>query len=309
MIDDCWLLKSAMSPLGLLFKKIKRIHKWNPFIATIEILNHFERAVALARDLYKYDVIIAKSITELEQGIADKKIVFIHAIEGGHSLGGDLNHLQSFYNHGVCMITLAHFYENEITQTVGGIPSDKKFLGCFKGEKVQQGGLSDLGKEVVSRMFNLGMIVDLTHCTPKARQEVYDINNNQKPLLFSHTGVSAKNDTPMNPTDDEIGILADCGGAVGVIFMNHWLDPGDQKDGLDLIVNTIKHIVNSGGIETVAIGSDFDGFTDPPDDIKDISEMPKLPQALSKAGFSSDDIDKIMGQNALRVLKTGWLKT
>ncbi len=81
----------------------------------------------------------------------------------------------------------------------------------------------------------------------------------------------------MNPTDAEIKTIAGFGGVIGVIFMNYWLDSGHHDNGLDLIVATIKHIVDKGGIDAVAIGSDFDGFTDPPDDLKDISEMPRLP--------------------------------
>ena len=100
--------------------------------------------------------------------------------------------------------------------------------------------------------------------------------------------------------DEEIKTIAEFGGVIGVIFMNYWLDPGHQENGLDLIVNTIKHIVDKGGIDSVAIGSDFDGFTDPPDDIKDVSEMPRLESTLSAVGFSVTDIAKIMGQSGYR---------
>lgn len=308
MISDCIILKSLLWGLGLFNKKFNSIRKGDSFATTLLMMDHFEKEVAAANDAGYFDVMVAKSISEMEQGLKDNKIVFLHAIEGGHSLGGNIDHLQSFYNHGVCMITLAHFYENEITQTVGGIPDDKKFLGCFKGEKEQTGGLSDFGKKVVEKILDLGMLIDLTHCTLKARQEVYQINNGKRPLIFSHTGVHARNATSMNPTDDEIKIIADSNGVVGVIFMNYWLDSGHQENGLDPIVDTIKHIVDIGGIDSVAIGSDFDGFTDPPDDIKDVSEMPRLAVALKSAGFSESDILKIMGENAFRVLKTGWQK-
>ena len=308
MIEDCKLLKSVLWGLGIFNKKFSLIRKGDHFATTLLIMDHFVKEVALTNDLILYDVMVARGMGELEQGLADGKLVFIHAVEGGHSLGGDIDHLKSFYNHGVCMITLAHFYENEITQTVGGIPDDKKFLGCFKGEGEQPGGLSEFGKNVVTEILEMGMLIDLTHSTPLARKQVYQINNKRRPLIFSHCGVQAKNAQSMNPTDEEIRIIAECGGVIGVIFMNYWLDPGQQKNGLDLIVDTIRHIVDKGGIESVAIGSDFDGFTDPPDDIKDISEMPRLQSALTQAGFSDDDIAKIMGQNVLRVLKTGWLK-
>ena len=108
--------------------------------------------------------------------------------------------------------------------------------------------------------------------------------------------------------NEEIKKIADCGGVVGIIFMNHWLAMGDQKNGLDLVVKTIQHVADKGGIDSVAIGSDFDGFTDPPDDIKDSSEYPKLIPKLESAGFNTGDIEKIFMKNAIRVFENGWGK-
>ncbi len=192
MIRDCKLLQSLLWGLGFFNRKFTSIRKGDPFATTLLIMDHFERELNLARDLKKFDVIVAKSMAELEQGLNDGKTVFIHAVEGGHALGGKIEHLDSFFNRGVCMITLAHFYQNEITETVGGIPDDKKFLGCFKGSVEQQGGLTEFGKTVVSEIFTKGMLIDLTHCTPKARLEVYDLNKDiRRPLVFSHSGVHA----------------------------------------------------------------------------------------------------------------------
>jgi membrane dipeptidase len=90
--------------------------------------------------------------------------------------------------------------------------------------------------------------------------------------------------------------------------MNDWLSKKPQKDGLDLIVKAIKHIREQAGIDYISVGTDFDGFTDPPDDIKDIAEMPKFTASLLDAGFNETDIEKILGGNALRVIRTGWGK-
>ena len=76
------------------------------------------------------------------------------------------------------------------------------------------------------------------------------------------------------------------------------------KDGLEAIVATAKHIADIGGIDAVAFGSDFDGFTDPPDDLEDISQMPRLTDALLRAGFSEEDVGRILGGNAARVLRS-----
>ena len=308
MIRDCFLMGATLWVMSLFNRKFRIMKKENPFRATVEILNHFEHAVAEAQKKGWTELKLARSVPEFKQALIEQKLTLIHAVEGAHSLNGEIANLQELFNRGVCMLTLAHFYQNEVTQTVGGIPADKKFLGCFKNERIQQGGLSDFGTEVVKEMFRLGMIVDLTHCTPKAREEVFEINNNQRPLVFSHTGVSTMNSHPMNPTDEEIKMVAECGGIIGTIFMNHWLAPGEPKNGLNLLVKTIRHVVNNGGIESVAIGSDFDGFTDPPDDIKNAAQYPKLATELEKSGFTSDDIEKIFVGNARRLIESGWGK-
>ena len=308
MIRDCFLMGATLWVMSLFNRKFRIMKKENPFRATVEILNHFEHAVAEAQKKGWTDLKLVRSVPEFRQALDEKKLTLIHAVEGAHSLNGEIANLQELFNRGVCMLTLAHFYQNEVTQTVGGIPSDKKFIGCFKNEAIQQGGLSEFGHEVVQEMFRLGMIVDLTHCTPKAREEVFEINNNQRPLVFSHTGVSTMNSHPMNPTDEEIKMVAECGGIIGTIFMNHWLAPGEPKNGLNLLVKTIRHVVNCGGIESVAIGSDFDGFTDPPDDIKNAAQYPKLATELEKSGFTSDDIEKIFVGNARRLIESGWGK-
>ena len=167
-------------------------------------------------------------------------------------------------------------------------------------------GLGPIGPAVIEEMLRIGMIIDLTHCTPKARREIYDLCGTRRPLMFSHVGVQPLADDPMSPTEDEIRHIADTGGVIAVIFMNYWLGEHDKKNGLDSIVATVKHIAEIGGIGAVAFGSDFDGFTDPPDDIKDVSQMPRLTSKLLDAGFSETDVEKILGKNMERVLRSGW---
>jgi membrane dipeptidase len=75
-----------------------------------------------------------------------------------------------------------------------------------------------------------------------------------------------------------------------------------------LIARTINHCVNVAGIEHVGVGTDFDGFTDPPDDLKDASELEQLTQRLIAEGYTEDQIGRIWGDSALRVLREGWGK-
>ena len=116
------------------------------------------------------------------------------------------------------------------------------------------------------------------------------------------------NPDPYNLKNWELKKIADSGGVIGVIFMNYWLMPHETGWGTNFITHTIKYFVNEAGIDHVGIGTDFDGFTDPPDDMKDASELPKLTQRLVAEEFTVEEIVKIWGGNALRALRDGWGK-
>ena len=127
-------------------------------------------------------------------------------------------------------------------------------------------------------------------------------------VIASHTGVFEVNRDPYNLTDKEIKWIAKNGGAIGVIFMNYWISPIDSGLGLKHIEQTMNHIINVGGIDTLGIGTDYDGFTDPPDEMVDISELPRLTKYLSALGYTENQLESILGGNALRVLREGWGK-
>ena len=118
-------------------------------------------------------VTVATSFTEMEEALARDETVLVHTIEGVHVLEGDLTNLDRFKARGVASITLAHFYDNGVAPPVDAVPDDMflKKLGCFKRVEDLNLGLPQLGAQVVEKMFVIGMLVDLTHSTPKARAD------------------------------------------------------------------------------------------------------------------------------------------
>jgi len=305
MINDCWFLKAATLFLN---KRVRSIVKDDPFDVTIKMIERFEKGVEEARINGKKVAEVAKSVSDFHRIVEENKIAVIHSIEGAHSLSGKLDHIQTLFDRGVALITITHFYENELGPTVGGIPKNKKFLCCFKNEKEQTGELTSFGKEAVQMMFDLGIIVDITHSPPETRRQVIEMSRNRRPVICTHVGIHKLNPVGYNISDEEIRMIADTGGGVGNIMMNYWLVGREEKNGIHYLVDTIRHIKNVGGIDSVVIGSDLDGLTDPPDDLKDISEMPKLTHALMKAGFKEPELEKILGLNAIRILEDGWGK-
>ena len=300
---DAWPLRG----IAKLWKKLDHIFTAPDDQLTFESIDEFEEAVAKTSEKSDEFLRITKSHTELHDALAEGKLALLHAVEGGHSLNGKIENLDKLFERGVCMLTLAHFYDNDITGSAGGIPEDLwiKKLGILRKAPSVDKGLSEFGRDVVERMFEIGMLIDLVHTSPVGRSEIVEINSKKRPLIISHTGVQAIMPDPLNVSDDEIRAVADTGGVIGVIAMNHWLIGKDGKDGLQFMVDTAKHLVNVGGEDILAFGSDFDGFTNPPNDFKEPADFPKLTAALSKK-FSPRVIEKALGGNFLRALKAGW---
>jgi microsomal dipeptidase-like Zn-dependent dipeptidase len=291
-----------------------------PFEATLKIMDDLEQAVAASAPVKMQ---MAKSVTEvnaiLSQPVDQRPIAVVHAVEGAHSLGGPqagddevLRNLEALYQRGVAYITLAHFYPNRVVNPCYPFPED--FANLSANPEIWRDltlGLTDLGQRVVERMIDLGMLIDLSHCTPVARRQVFDIaeaSGQRVPLMATHIGAYEINPTPYNLCDWEVKRIARDGGLVGVIFMPYWLMPHATGQGINFLARTIDHFVNVAGEDHVGVGTDFDGFTTPPEDLKDASEMPRLTQRLLVEGYGEERVKKILGGNALRVLREGWGK-
>lgn len=303
LLDDCWLMKTAS---WLAPRRIKRFFKDDPFAVTLALFQEFEGEVTRSRVSGQELARVVKSVSELDAALAEGKIAILHTLEGAHSLGNDPARVRQLFDRGVCLLTLGHFYENAFIAPVDAIPPAQKLAGCFSRPKDLTKGLTPLGEQLVEQCVELGMLVDLTHGTPPARRRIVEVVNRRRPLVFSHVGVATMNPAPMNPTREEVRAVADSGGVIGIILMNFWLTTAELKQGLHLLVETARHLKDQGGIETVALGTDFDGFTDPPDDVKDMADLPNITDALLRGGFTETEIERILGGNALRVLRQGW---
>lgn len=309
--------------------KLENDNNFNsPFEQTMQMINLFESKINEARSK-GFNVEIARNFEQFKTGWENGSTMILHAIEGAHSLGRKrdgsegiqayLDNLEQFYKKGVCLITLAHFFPNDLVPALNGIPPGiRKVLGV-KSQDLNH-TLTPAGESVVQRMFDLGIIADLTHSAPAARKRVFEIGGGQRPIVFSHVGVESLFNNPqipedkfMNPSDEEIIKIAECGGVIGIEFDNYWLTGKEEESifikepGFKYIYKTIMYIHEvTGSYDNIAFGSDLDGLTDPSDDIKDCSYYPDLINYLTEKGISEADMRKICYENIFRVLETGW---
>jgi microsomal dipeptidase-like Zn-dependent dipeptidase len=315
----------------------KRVIDPTYFRATDDMLDEMEVEIAGYNSRRPDDaknVVLAKSPAEMDAAIAAGYTAIVHSIEGAHSLqhvdAGKSSHvedgaawhaskrellknLEHFYDRGVAYLTLAHFYPNQVVSPVFPYPEYglkqmnwKEALGRWDMNK----GLTKVGVEVVEKMLDLGMLIDISHCTPTAKKQVFDIVDHHRKdscVLATHTGAYGVNPDMYNLADHEIKWLADHNCAAGVIFMNYWISPVDSKMGLKYIDQTLRYMIDVGGEDVVGLGTDFDGFTDPPDEITNISELPRFTKYMLATNYYSDELmKKILGGNALRTLRKGW---
>jgi microsomal dipeptidase-like Zn-dependent dipeptidase len=199
-------------------------------------------------------------------------------IEGAHALDGNLANIDRLYDAGFRMMAPTHFFDNDIGGSSAGV--DKT-------------GLTDKGRKMVRRMEARHMLVDLAHAAPRTIDDVLAIAT--RPVIVSHTGVKATCDNSRNLGDAQLRGIAHTGGVIGIAYFEVAVCGKDAA----AIARAIRHTADTVGVDAVALGSDFDGAVVAP---FDTTGLGLLIDALFQAGFTDDDIAKVMGGNALRIL-------
>ncbi len=212
------------------------------------------------------------------------------AVEDGGFIHGSMERLEQLYSMGVRLITLTWNYANCF-----GSPNSND-------PQTMAQGLTPFGKDAVRRMNELGMLVDVSHLSDGGFWDVLDVS--RKPFLASHSNCRALNPHPRSMTDDMIRALADRGGVMGLNFSPQFLtaDCSNRNSRMEDLVRHVRHMIQVGGEDCAVIGTDFDGI-DGCIELDRAEKMPRLFEALSQAGFTPRQIEKIAWKNGLRILE------
>ncbi len=224
-----------------------------------------------------------------------KKLGYILAMEGAEPLGNSLGLLPAFYEMGIRVITLTWNRKNLFAEGL------QDTVGINEGE-----GLSPLGKQLVSAMNELGIAIDVSHLNRKGFQDV--VKHSTSPFIASHSGVYSLVPQKRNLSDKEIKQIAEADGCIGVVFAPDFLtsNPKIKPATIDDVIQHMTYITNLVGVDYVAVGSDYDGIDQTPVGLENASMFKNLPPRLKEEGFSSNDIDKIMGENWHRIFQNIW---
>ena len=239
---------------------------------------------------------VATSPSQIEDQFKEGLISLPMGMENGAPIEGDLNNIDYFYGRGIRYITLTHAKDNHICDS------------SYDTTRTWN-GLSEFGEQVVAKMNNTGIIVDISHVSDSAFYQVIALT--KVPVFASHS--SCRHFTPgfeRNMSDDMIKTLAKNGGVIQINYGSSFLDADYRaaEDGdttafttVQMVADHIDHVVAIAGIDYVGLGSDFDGVSSLPRGLEDASEMPNLIEELLNRGYSDDDIAKICYRNTFRV--------
>lgn len=220
------------------------------------------------------------------------KVASLLGMEGGHAIENSLALLRMYYDLGVRYMTLTH----NVTLDWADAALDDT--------KPSRHGLTDFGRDVVRGMNRLGMIVDLSHVAPSTMSAALDVT--VAPVMFSHSSARALMDHPRNVPDSILARLPKNGGVVMVTFVSGFLkdikSPAPNATPND-VADHIEHVRKVAGIDHVGLGSDYDGTTELPDGMGDVSGFPLVFAELIRRGWSDADLRKLAGGNILRVLR------
>lgn len=188
-------------------------------------------------------------------------------------------------------------------RSFGLVHTAHNVLGTSSGKKApEQHGLTARGRELVTKLQELGGIVDVSHASDPTTDAVLGIAADTGAVVIAtHSNARALAAHPRNLTDAQIRAIGRSGGVVGINFHQPFLSASGRADLKDVVAQ-ILHVRKIAGVRHVALGSDFEGGIRPVAELVDASRYQVLAQALREAGLPPSEVSQVMGGNALRVL-------
>ncbi|HET9825814.1 MAG TPA: dipeptidase [Chitinophagaceae bacterium] len=283
---------------------------------------------------------LATNYKQVKKGIRQKKIVALIGVEGGHMIEDDRGKLDSLYKRGMRYMTLT--WNNSTSWATSAMDETEH------PDSLKHKGLTDFGEQIVRRMNELGVIVDLSHVGERTFYDAIAVTS--KPVLLSHSSVWNICPVFRNVKDDQIKAVAKNGGVICINFYSGFLDSTFAKNmarlegtegkrikdslgqgydqaklnqvwdkyfhdqlepyrpSISKLVDHIDYIVKLIGVNYVGIGSDFDGVSSVPVGLDDVTKYPLITQELKRRGYSNKSIKKILGGNVMRVMKANFEK-
>lgn len=292
------------------------------YAAALEEARHISDDIDAMLDEFTAQIGLALTAQDARCLHANGKLVAFKSIENSYFVGSDVAALHEFHRRGVRLAGLVHSKTNQLADSAT--------------DEERWGGLSPLGREWVRENNRLGIIIDGSHSSNAAFDQMLELSS--APMLLSHSGSRVAYDCERNIDDQRLKALANAGGVIGfstiylskLAFTDKWgsvfarhgkianLDPGEQRQlakdwnslsdsepmwtaSFDDYIETLLHVIKVAGVDHVCFGADWDGGGGIAG-LRDITDLPKITERLDWEGLSSSDIEKLWSGNILRLL-------
>lgn len=255
----------------------------NSFQRACSIIEYFEQQ----KQKYSEVLLQVKTKKDIERIEKEKKVGCLLTIENGSAIEDKIENVEYFYKKGVRVMSITWNEDN--------------LLGCGAQTNIDN-GLTEFGKEYIRKLNEKKIIIDISHSSEKTFWDTVKLS--EAPIVATHSCCYSLRNHPRNLKDDQIKEIAKNRGIIGVCYCNSFLSKAESASTKD-IAKHISYIANLVGIDYVGLGSDFDGLEEEhiPANLKGIGEIDNLIQELRSVGFYESEIEKIMGENWIRVLE------
>ena len=285
--------------------RVVAIYVDDDYVPEMELRRSLDIVAALNRELAETpDIQLATTPDEIRTAFSSDVTSLVLGMEGAGPLKGDEALLDVFYELGLRLLTLTHSRRNAVGD------------GCFFSptKSGTPGGLTPFGVEVVERMNDLGIVVDVSHLNVPGFWDVVDVSSD--PIIASHSNCRAVHDHARNLSDDQLEAIAASGGVVGMVSIKPYVAAEDAT--LDDLLDHVEHAVNLVGVESVAFGFDFFSYgrqylsaaenerlpgIDSAAGIENDAAVANLTPALEARGFDRTEIEAMLHGNLLRVFE------
>jgi membrane dipeptidase len=244
----------------------------------------FDRLDRVLRE-HPDSVALATTAQAIRSARAHNRIACFGGLEGVHCLKGGLDQLPHLRDRGLRYVGLMHFSAN---------PAGRPMVGWRANP---DSPLTDYGRDLVDECDRLDLIVDVAHLNRGGVLEV--CQRARDPVICSHTACNSVYRSPRGLDDDQLKSIADTGGVIGVIFVTAFIGAAE----ISAVVDHMTHIRDTVGIDHVALGTDWEGFSLYPRELDGADKLPRLTQALLTAGWTPGQIHQAYGENFMRVLE------
>lgn len=280
---------------------------WESFPKTVDNIALMKQMIRDNGDL----LTLVRTTEDIARAKRENKTGVILGFQNAHAFEDNLGYIEAFADMGVRVVQLCYNTQNLVS------------TGCYE----RDGGRSDFGREVITEMNRVGILIDLSHVGANTSSET--IAFSKKPVCYSHCLPAGLKEHPRNKSDAQLKEIADAGGFVGVTMFAPFLKRGIDATVEDYI-EAIGYVIDLIGEDAVGIGTDFTqgysvdffdwlthdkgryrrltnfGKVVNPEGIRTIGEFPNLTRAMERAGWSEGRIRKVMGENWVRVFRDVW---